>query len=136
MHDVAPLRRDRGRHHRRPGRRHQLRPDQDRCARPLRARRQVQPAAAHRGDPRRRRGLRRPQRLPALQGLTQQAVRAAAGAAVPVRPRTRSRTAGGDVPAYGRAGQYVRAVGRTYVPPERTRGATAWGPTGSPPRPG
>ena len=60
VHDVAPLRRDRGRHHRRPGRRHQLRPDQDRRPGPLRARRQVQPAAAHRGDPRRRGGVRGP----------------------------------------------------------------------------
>ena len=33
--DVAPLRRDRGRHHRRSRRRHQLRADQDRLARPL-----------------------------------------------------------------------------------------------------
>ena len=32
--DVAPLGRDRGHHHRRPRRRHQLRPDQDRRARP------------------------------------------------------------------------------------------------------
>ena len=49
-HDLAPLRRDRGHHHRRPRRRHQLRPDQDRRPGPLRARRQVQPAAAHRGE--------------------------------------------------------------------------------------
>ena len=33
--DVAPLRRDRGHHHRRPRRGHQLRPDQDRRAGPL-----------------------------------------------------------------------------------------------------
>ena len=33
--DVAPLRRDRGRDHRRPRRRHQLRADQDRLARPI-----------------------------------------------------------------------------------------------------
>ena len=37
---------------------------------PQRARRQVQPAAAHRRGARRRRGLRRPQRVPALQGLS------------------------------------------------------------------
>ena len=39
---------------------------------PVRARRQVQPAAAHRGGARRRRGLRRRRRLPAVrgQGLT------------------------------------------------------------------
>ena len=47
--DVAPLGRDRGRHHRRPRRRHQLRPDQDRRTGPLRSRGQVQPAAPHRG---------------------------------------------------------------------------------------
>ena len=49
LHDEPPLRRDRGHHHRRPGRRHQLRPDQDRRPGPLRAGREVQPAAAHRG---------------------------------------------------------------------------------------
>ncbi len=44
---VAPLRRD-GRHHdRRPRGGDRLRPDQDRCPCPRRARRQVQPAAAH-----------------------------------------------------------------------------------------
>jgi enolase len=46
---VAPLGRDRGHHHRRPRRRHQLRADQDRQPRPLRPARQVQPAAPHRG---------------------------------------------------------------------------------------
>jgi len=52
LHDEPPLRRDRRHDDRRPGRRHQLRPDQDRCAGPLGARRQVQPADAHRGQPR------------------------------------------------------------------------------------
>ena len=47
--DVAPLGRDRGRHHRRPRGRHQLRADQDRLARPLRPHREVQSAAADRG---------------------------------------------------------------------------------------
>ena len=42
------------------------RPDQDRRARPQRAGREVQPAVAHRRGARRRRGLRRPQRLPAV----------------------------------------------------------------------
>ena len=46
--DVAPLRRDRGFHHRRSRRRHQLRADQDRLAGALRPHRQVQPAVAHR----------------------------------------------------------------------------------------
>ena len=46
--DVAPLGRDRGRHHRRPRGRHQLRADQDRLAGALRPHRQVQPVAAHR----------------------------------------------------------------------------------------
>ena len=54
MHDEPPLRRDRGHHDRRPRRGHQLRPDQDRRPRPVRARRQVQPAAAHRGGAGRR----------------------------------------------------------------------------------
>jgi enolase len=45
LHDEPPLRRDRGHDDRRPRRRHQLRPDQDRRPGPLRARRQVQPAA-------------------------------------------------------------------------------------------
>jgi enolase len=51
--DVAPLGRDRGHHHRRSRGRHQLRPDQDRRAVPQRSRREVQPAAAHRGAARR-----------------------------------------------------------------------------------
>ena len=58
-HDEPPQRRDRGHHDRRPRRRGRQRADQDRCACAQRARRQVQPAAAHRGDPRRRRPLRR-----------------------------------------------------------------------------
>jgi hypothetical protein len=48
----------------RPGRRDQRRPAQDRRAGPRRARCQVQPAAAHRGAPRRRRGLRGRRGLP------------------------------------------------------------------------
>ena len=59
LHDEPPLRRDRGHHDRRPRGRHQLRPDQDRRPGPLRARREVQPAAAHRGGARRRGPLRR-----------------------------------------------------------------------------
>ncbi len=59
LHDhLAPLRRDRGHDDRRHRGRHRLRPDQDRCARALRPRREVQPAAAHRGGARRRRGVR------------------------------------------------------------------------------
>ncbi len=58
--DVAPFRRDRGLHDRRPGRRHQLRPDQDRRSGPLGPRREVQPAAAHRGRARRVGRLPRP----------------------------------------------------------------------------
>ena len=48
---------------RRHRRRHQRRPDQDRLAVALRSRRQVQPAAAHRGGPRRRRELSGPRRV-------------------------------------------------------------------------
>ena len=51
--DVAPLRRDRRLDDRRPRRRHQLRPDQDRLALALRSHGEVQPAAAHRGATRR-----------------------------------------------------------------------------------
>ena len=51
---VAPLRRERGHHHRRPGGGHQLRPDQDGGAGPVRAGGQVQPAAADRGRARAR----------------------------------------------------------------------------------
>ena len=47
----------------------ELRPDQDRRAGPLRARREVQPADADRGGARRRRPLRRRPRLPAVRGL-------------------------------------------------------------------
>ena len=50
--DVAPQRRDRGHDDRRPRRRHQLRADQDRRAGAQRPRREVQPAAAHRGGAR------------------------------------------------------------------------------------
>ena len=57
--DLPPLGRDRGHHDRRPGRRHERRPDQDRRARARRAHRQVQPAAPHRGGARRGRALRR-----------------------------------------------------------------------------
>ncbi len=60
------VRRDRGHHHRRPRGRGGQRPDQDRRAGPQRARRQVQPAAAHRGGARRRRPLRRRPGVPAV----------------------------------------------------------------------
>jgi len=49
LHHVAPLGRDRGRHHRRSRRGHALRPDQDRLAVALRPAGQVQPAYPHRG---------------------------------------------------------------------------------------
>ena len=69
LHDEPPLGRDRGHHDRRPRGRHQLRPDQDRCAGTLRPRGEVQPAAAHRGRAGRRREVRRSRRLPAFPGL-------------------------------------------------------------------
>ena len=56
---LAPLGRDRGHVHRRPGGGDERRPDQDRLARAHRSRRQVQPAAAHRGRAGRRRHLGR-----------------------------------------------------------------------------
>ena len=55
--DVAPLGRDRGRHHRRPRRGRGLWPDQNRLAVAFRPAGQVQPAPAHRGDARPRRVL-------------------------------------------------------------------------------
>ena len=64
--DKPPLRRDRGHDHRGPGGRHRGWADQGRRPSPLRAHRQVQPAAAHRGgargpgELRRTRGLRAP----------------------------------------------------------------------------
>lgn len=50
---VSPQRRDRRHDHRGPGCRPVHRPDQDRSAVPLRASRQVQPAAQNRGGARR-----------------------------------------------------------------------------------
>ena len=55
--DLAPLGRDRGQHDRRHRGRHQRGPDQDRLAVALGPHRQIQPAAAHRGGPGRRREL-------------------------------------------------------------------------------
>ena len=63
---VAPLGRDRGHDDRRPRRRHGLRPDQDGRAVALGSRGQVQPAAAHRRGPGRRRRVPRPLRVPQL----------------------------------------------------------------------
>ena len=57
---VAPLRRDRGHDDRRPRRRDRLRADQDRRPVALGPRGEVQPAAAHRGGARGRRGVLRP----------------------------------------------------------------------------
>ena len=59
---VAPLGRDRGHDDRRSRRGHRLRADQDRGAVALRPRREVQPAAAHRGGARRRRRVPRARR--------------------------------------------------------------------------
>ena len=56
---LAPLGRDRGHVHRRPRRRDERRPDQDRLAGAHRPRREVQPAPAHRGGARRLRHLGR-----------------------------------------------------------------------------
>ena len=85
-------RRDRGRHDRRPRGRHELRPDQDRRARAQRPRRQVQPAAAHRGGarpggvvPRARRASRRP-------GRVADHKRVRSGPARPAPPRSAARS--------------------------------------------
>ena len=69
LHDEPPLRRDRGRHDRRPGGRHELRPDQDRRPGPVRPRGQVQPAPAHRGAARRLGAVRRRVRVPTAGAL-------------------------------------------------------------------
>ena len=55
--DVASLGRDRGRHHRRPGRGHQLRSDQNRLAQPFGPSGQIQPADPDRGNAGRKRGI-------------------------------------------------------------------------------
>ena len=66
-HDhLAPVGRDRRLDHRRSGRRHQRRPDQDRIGQPHRPRREVQPVAAHRGSAGRRRQVRRQSRVEAV----------------------------------------------------------------------
>ncbi len=57
--DLAPLRGDRGHDGRRPRRRGERRAAEGGCARAIRPRREVQPAAAHRRGARRRRALRR-----------------------------------------------------------------------------
>ena len=68
--DEPPLGRDRGRDDRRPRRRHELRPDQDRRAVPERPGRQVQPTPAHRGRARRERRVPRPRRSRRTDRLT------------------------------------------------------------------
>ena len=55
---LAPVGRDRRHDHRRPRRRDRRRPDQDRLGQPLGSRREVQPAAAHRGGARQPRAVR------------------------------------------------------------------------------
>ncbi len=71
---LAPLRRDRGLLHRRPHRRHRLRPAQVRRTRPRRARRQIQPPDRNRGqlpgNPLRHAHLTALTGLPGLTGLT------------------------------------------------------------------
>ena len=64
--DEPPQRRNRGHHDRRSCGRGGQRPDQDGCTGAQRTRRQIQPAAAHRGDPGRRGPVRRRSGVPAL----------------------------------------------------------------------
>ena len=97
---LAPLGRDRGHVHRRPRRRHQRRPDQDRLARALGSRREVQPAAPHRGGAGRDRHLGRLAR-PALEPN-------------PLPPRTRGE---------GKENRRGRRVGRPET--HRPGGATS-----------
>ena len=108
LHDEPPLRRDRGHHDRRPRRRHQLRPDQDRRAGAVRAGREVQPAAADRGRPRRRRALRRRRGLPAVRSLS-----------VPMSERRTAR--GGPGGSRARPGRGAHRPGRAGAADTRTR---------------
>ena len=71
---LAPLGRDRGRDHRRPGRGAEHRPDQDRRALPQRPRGQVQPAAAHRRGTGRERRVRGAERVLQHQALLKDAL--------------------------------------------------------------
>ncbi len=102
--DEPPLGRDRGRDDRRPRRRDRLRADQDRRPVALGSRRQVQPAAAHRGAAGRRRRVPRPLAYSASADRQEPGARAAnavddarqpsppsarAGAAAPSRTRRR-----------------------------------------------
>ena len=68
MHRLASLGRDRRRDDCRPRRRDQRGPDQNGIGQPHRSRREVQPAAPHRGSARQRRPLRRTQGHPAARG--------------------------------------------------------------------
>ena len=61
--DVASVRRDRGFHHRGPGRRHELRSDQDRIVIPVGSAGQVQPAHPDRRRPGRRSAIRGARRV-------------------------------------------------------------------------
>ena len=89
---VASLRRDRGHDDRRPGRRHRLRPDQDRRSVALGPGGEVQPAAPHRGGARRRRLVSRAHGLSQLAGGGWKAAKPAlmgrAAAAFPSRRRS------------------------------------------------
>ena len=122
------VRRDRGHHHRRPRGRRRQRPDQDRCPRPQRARRQVQPAAAHRGDPRRRGPLRRraSRSRGSLRGLTaehRKGYRVVANAAG--RGRRQVRAAGAPARDERLAASGARPTTDPAPPSRRRRGRPA-----------
>ena len=120
LHDEPPLGRDRGHHDRRPRRRHRVRADQDRRARPLRPRREVQPAAAHRGGARRRRALRGRPGLPPVHPAADGESSTSRTASLPLRDAVCGFSA--------RVGSRGRGEGRTAAAPHRDgapRGAEA-----------
>ena len=131
LHDEPPLRRDRGHHDRRPRRRHRLRPDQDRRPGPQRARRQVQPAAAHRGGARRRRPLRRrgaPSRGWRAEQTRRMSSVAAGGAAR--RPTAGAHRPGAARPLHPAGAHAARARRATQPPGPAASGRRAGRPRG------
>ena len=97
-------------HHRRPRRGHQLRPDQDRLAVPLRPAGQVQPADPHRAAARHRRPLRRPDHPAPLSQPARLAEKCAAPRSVLARTRRHSASRGRRPRPPGRAA-FTRAGG-------------------------
>ncbi len=125
--DEPPQRRDRGHDDRRPRRRGRQRSDQDRRTGPQRARRQVQPAVAHRGNPRRRRPVRGRPGIPALFGGDQIArARSETARSEAAIPDFSTRKSGKSEAARGRprGASPARREPRATEPKPATRGTT------------